>query len=59
MIEVWYTLVDSIFPFGWVEFDFMKNALLAVLLVSPIFGFLGTIVVNNNMAFSDAIGHAA
>ena len=51
MIEVWYTLVDSIFPFGWVEFDFMKNALLAVLLVSPIFGFLGTIVVNNNMAF--------
>ncbi|NLW44895.1 MAG: metal ABC transporter permease [Syntrophomonadaceae bacterium] len=60
MIEVWYTLVDSIFPFSWVEFDFMKNALLAVLLVSPIFGFLGTIVVNNNMAFfSDAIGHAA
>ncbi len=60
MIEVWYALVDSIFPFGWVEFDFMKNALLAVLLVSPIFGFLGTIVVNNNMAFfSDAIGHAA
>lgn len=60
MIEVWYTLVDSIFPFSWVEFDFMKNALLAVLLVSPIFGLLGTMVINNNMAFfSDAIGHAA
>ncbi|MGE5544987.1 MAG: metal ABC transporter permease [Bacillota bacterium] len=60
MIEVWYTLVDSLFSFSWVEFDFMKNALLAVLLVSPIFGLLGTMVVNNNMAFfSDAIGHAA
>lgn len=60
MIELWYTLVDNLFSFGWVEFDFMKNALLAVLLVSPIFGLLGTMVVNNRMAFfSDAIGHAA
>lgn len=38
----------------------MKNALLAILLVSPIFGLAGTMVVNNRMAFfSDAIGHAA
>jgi zinc transport system permease protein len=38
----------------------MKNALLGVLLVTPIFGLLGTMVVNNRMAFfSDALGHSA
>jgi zinc transport system permease protein len=38
----------------------MQNALLAVLLVTPLFGILGTMVVNNKMAFfSDALGHSA
>jgi len=38
----------------------MKNALLGVLLVTPLFGLLGTMVVNNRMAFfSDALGHSA
>ncbi|NLV17604.1 MAG: metal ABC transporter permease [Syntrophomonadaceae bacterium] len=60
MIELWYSLLESMVPFSWIEYDFMKNALLAVLLVSPVFGLLGTMVVSNRMAFfSDAIGHAA
>lgn len=59
-MELWYQLVNQCLPFEWAQFDFMKNALLAVLLVSPIFGLTGTMVVNNRMAFfSDAIGHAA
>lgn len=38
----------------------MRNALLAVLLVSPCFGIVGTMVVGNRMAFfSDVIGHSA
>ncbi|MDD5567959.1 MAG: metal ABC transporter permease [Candidatus Omnitrophica bacterium] len=38
----------------------MKNALLAVLLVTPCFGLLGTMVVNNRMAFfTDVLGHSA
>ena len=42
------------------EFGFMVNALLAILIVSPLFGSLGTFVVSNKMAFfSDAIGHSA
>jgi len=42
------------------SYDFMKNAFLAVLLVSPLFGLIGTIVVNNKLAFfSDALGHSA
>jgi zinc transport system permease protein len=38
----------------------MKNALLAVLIITPLFGILGTMIVNNRMAFfSDALGHSA
>jgi len=60
MISAWYNLVDMLLPFSWAEHIFMKNALLGVLLVTPIFGMLGTMVVNNRMAFfSDALGHSA
>ncbi|MCX7709105.1 MAG: metal ABC transporter permease [Clostridia bacterium] len=63
MMELWYALVDWLLPFEWADADkllFMKNALLAVLLISPIFGILGTMIVNNRMAFfSDALGHGA
>ncbi len=56
----WYSLVDMLLPFEWARPLFMKNALLGVLLVTPLFGLLGTMVVNNRMAFfSDALGHSA
>jgi zinc transport system permease protein len=59
MAEI-YRLMDLLLPFGWAHHIFMKNALLGVLLVTPIFGLLGTMVVNNRMAFfSDALGHSA
>ena len=39
---------------------FMKNALLAVLVISPLFGILSTMVVHSRMSFfSDALGHSA
>lgn len=42
------------------DYTFMRNALLAVLLIMPLFAMLGTLVVNNGMAFfSDALGHSA
>ena len=38
----------------------MKNAFLAILLISPLFGLVGTMIVNNKMSFfSDAMGHCA
>jgi zinc transport system permease protein len=47
-------------PFEWARYEFMRNALVAVVLVSPLFAVMGTLVVNNRMAFfSDAIGHAS
>lgn len=58
MMSGLYDLIDIILPFQWASHMFMKNALFAVLLVTPLFGLLGTMVVNNRMAFfSDALGH--
>ncbi|WP_312692277.1 metal ABC transporter permease [Caproiciproducens sp.] len=55
-----YFLIDTILPFEWTEFAYMKNALLAVLLITPLFGLVGTMIVNNKMSFfSDALGHSA
>lgn len=60
MMEIWYRLAGLALPFDWMSPVFMKNALLAVLLVTPLFGMLGTMVVNKRMAFfSDALGHSA
>ncbi len=40
--------------------EFMKNALLAVLVISPLFGLLSTMVVQSDLSFfSDALGHSA
>jgi zinc transport system permease protein len=45
---------------SWLSFGFMRNALLAVLIITPLFGLLGTMIVNKKMAyFSDALGHSA
>ncbi len=61
-MELWYRLV-SLLPFSWAAADsltFMKNALLAVLVITPLFGLLSTMVVTNKMSFfSDALGHSA
>jgi len=59
-VEVWHTLINQLLPFEWASHSFMQNALLAVLLVGPIFAIMGTMVVNNQMAFfSDTIGHSS
>ncbi|MDQ7799008.1 MAG: metal ABC transporter permease [Candidatus Edwardsbacteria bacterium] len=58
-MNLWYWLT-GLLPFDWLSFAFMKQALLAVILVSYLFGLLGSQVINQQMAFfSDAIGHAA
>ncbi|TEB06514.1 High-affinity zinc uptake system membrane protein ZnuB [Pelotomaculum schinkii] len=59
-MELWYAFVSHMLPFAWASHGFMKNALLAVLLVGPMFAIMGTMVVNNKMAFfSDTIGHSS
>ena len=59
MMTLWYTLWDML-PFEMLHWDFMKNALLALLLLSPLFGLLSTMIVTGRMSFfSDALGHSA
>ena len=59
-MSIIYTFLDTILPFDWLSYDFMKNDFLAVLLITPLYGMLGTMAVNNKMAFfSDALGHSA
>ena len=55
-----YDILDVILPFSWADYKFMKNALLAIIIIAPLMGILGTMAVNNKMAFfSDALGHSA
>lgn len=59
-MEVIYKIMEYIFPFSWCDYTFMKNAFLAILIIAPLFGLVGTMIVNNKMAFfSDALGHSA
>ena len=61
-MSIWYAVVNLL-PFEWAEpgsMYFMKNALLAILIISPLFGLLSTMVVTKRMSFySDALGHSA
>ena len=55
-----YSLMDTLLPLEAYRFTFMKNAFLAILLLTPLLGLLGTMAVNHQMAFfSDALGHSA
>ena len=58
-MSIWYTFCE-LFPFEMLRWDFMKNALLAILLMAPLFGLLSTMIVTGRMSFfSDALGHSA
>ena len=58
-MELIYAILEKL-PFAFLQYDFMKNAFLAVIFLAPLFALLGTMAVNNNMAFfSDALGHSA
>ncbi len=42
------------------SYQFMRNALLAILVMAPLFGLLSTMIVTGRMSFfSDALGHSA
>ena len=58
-MSLWYELWNAL-PFEMLHWDFMKNALLAVLLMAPLFGLTSTMIVTGRMSFfSDALGHSA
>lgn len=58
-MNIWYAICDTI-PLDILQWDFMKNAFLAVILMAPLFGLTSTMIVTGKMSFfSDALGHSA
>ena len=58
-MQFWNQLLAGL-PFEWAAYDFMRWAFLAILVISPLFGLLSTMVVESRMSFfSDALGHSA
>ena len=58
-MSIWYWFCE-LFSLEMLRWDFMKNALLAILLMAPLFGLLSTMIVTGRMSFfSDALGHSA
>ena len=58
-MSLWYAICELL-PIEMLKWDFMKNALLAILLMAPLFGLTSTMIVTGRMSFfSDALGHSA
>ena len=58
-MSVWYWFCELL-PFEMLHWRFMQNALLAILLMAPLFGLMSTMIVTGKMSFfSDALGHSA
>ena len=58
-MSIWYANCNAI-PLELFHWRFMQNALLAVLIMAPLFGLMSTMVVSGKMSFfSDALGHSA
>ena len=58
-MSIWYAFCDLL-PIEMLHWTFMKNALLAILIMSPLFGLMSTMIVTGRMSFfSDALGHSA
>ena len=58
-MSIWYAICDAI-PLDLFHWRFMQNALLAILIMAPLFGLMSTMVVSGKMTFfSDALGHSA
>ena len=57
-MSLWYALCDALGA-EFLSMNFMKNALLAVIVMAPLFGLLSTMIVTGKMSFfSDALGHS-
>ncbi len=58
-MNIWYAICEFI-PIEMLHWDFLKNALLALILLAPLLGMTSTMIVTGKMSFfSDALGHSA
>ena len=58
-MSIWYAICEAL-PLEMLNWDFMKNAMLALIHLAPLFGLMSTMIVTGRMSFfSDALGHSA
>ena len=58
-MNIWYSICQAT-GLNMLQWEFMCNALLAILIMAPLFGVMSTMVVTGRMSFfSDALGHSA
>lgn len=58
-MSIYYAICDAL-PFEMLHWNFMKNALLAIIILAPLLGLVSTMIVTGKMSFfSDALGHSA
>ena len=58
-MSIWYAFCDLL-PLEMLHWRFMQNAMLAILIMTPLFGLMSTMIVTGKMSFfSDALGHSA
>lgn len=58
-MSIWYAICEMT-GLEMLQWHFMCNALLAILIMAPLFGTMSTMVVTGRMSFfSDALGHSA
>ena len=58
-MKIWYEICQLL-PWEMFAWKFMCNAFLAILIMSPLFGLMSTMIVTGKMSFfSDALGHSA
>ena len=58
-MSIWYAICEAL-PLEMLHWNFMQNAFLAILIMSPLFGLMSTMIVTGRMSFfSDALGHSA
>ena len=57
-MNIWYSICQAT-GLEMLQWEFMCNALLAILIMAPLFGVMSTMVVTGRMSFfSDALGHS-
>ena len=58
-MNIWYSICQAT-GLEMLQWEFMCNAVLAILIMAPLFGVMSTMVVTGRMSFfSDALGHSA
>lgn len=59
MADIAFNFIGNVFPFEIMQQRFMQQAMLALLIISPMTSILGVLVINSKMSFfSDAISHS-